>query len=60
MSWALVMTLIIFSKPEVTVVYGFTSEETCRYGGAQQELVLRDDLKVNTKERYTFTCIEIK
>ena len=59
MSWALVMTLIIFSKPEVTVVYGFTSEETCRYAWAQQEVVLRNDLKVNTKERFTFTCVAL-
>jgi hypothetical protein len=60
MSWALIATLILFSKPEVIVIHGFTSEETCRYSGIQQEVVLRDNLKVNTKERYTFTCIEIK
>ena len=57
MSWVLIMTLINFGKPEVTVVYGFTSEETCRYGGAQQELVLRNDIRIDTRNKYTFVCI---
>ena len=35
----------------------FSSEQACRYAGAQQELALRNDFKLNTSKYYTFICV---
>ena len=34
----------------------FSSEQACRYAGAQQEVALRNDFKLNTSKHYTFIC----
>lgn len=36
----------------------FTSEQACRYAGVQQEVALRQDLKLKTDGRYTFVCVK--
>ena len=35
----------------------FSSEQACRYAGAQQELALRTDFQLNTSKYYTFVCV---
>ena len=35
----------------------FTSEQACRYAGAQQEVTLRTDLQLSTSKVYTFICV---
>ncbi len=42
--------------PTVTVSE-HSSEQACRYAGAQQELALRNDFKLNTSKYYTFICV---
>ena len=36
----------------------FQTEQACRYAGAQQEVALRNDLKLKTDGRYTFICVK--
>ena len=57
--YVLIMTLW-FGFPSYTPVVTtteFTSEQACRYAGAQQELALRNDLNIKTHLYYTFTCV---
>ena len=57
--YVLIMTLW-FGFPRYTPVVTtteFTSEQACRYAGAQQELALRNDLNIKTFLYYTFTCV---
>jgi len=58
--WVLIMTIYITGSNQqgltMSTVQGFTSEDTCRYAGASQEVALRQDLKINTKN-YTFICV---
>lgn len=54
--WVLIMTLWWGTSCTFTTIE-FTSEENCRYGGAQQEVALRNDLGMNTKN-YTFICVK--
>ena len=58
MIYTLVMTvwLSINLFPTVTTS-DFSSEQACRYAGAQQELALRNDFKLNTSKYYTFICV---
>lgn len=55
--WILIMTMYIGYTPNIATAE-FTSEEACRYGGAQQEIVLRNDFRVNTARMYTFICVK--
>ena len=57
--YVLIMTLW-FGFPRYTPVVTtteFTSEQACRYAGAQQELALRNDLNIKTHIYYTFICV---
>ena len=36
----------------------FSNEQACRYAGAQQEVALRNDLKIDTSKKYTFICVK--
>lgn len=57
--YVLIMTLW-FSYPSynsVVTTTEFTSEQACRYAGAQQELALRTDFKLDTNRYYTFVCV---
>ena len=57
--YVLIMTLW-FGYPSYTPVVTtteFTSEQACRYAGAQQELALRNDPNIKTPLYYTFTCV---
>jgi len=58
MIYILIMT-IIFKGYEHSAISTteFSSEQSCRYAGAQQELTLRNDLKIKTHEHYTFICV---
>ena len=60
--WALIMTTVFATSHgydvKKTIIEGFTSEQACRYAGAQQELALRQDLKLKTDRRYTFICVK--
>lgn len=61
--WALIMTLgfgtaYSHSSYFQATLDNFKTEEACRYAGAQQEVVLRNDLKIKTNDRYTFVCVK--
>ena len=60
MNFILIMTLLSCStygcKPNVSTAE-FSSEQACRYAGAQQEVVLRNDFRINTSKYYTFICV---
>ena len=60
--WALIMTVYITGSNiqgfSMTTLDGFTSEQSCRYAGAQQEVALRNDLKIDTSKKYTFICVK--
>lgn len=58
--YVLIMTFILSypSAPRLSVATAvFTSEQSCRYAGAQQELAIRNDLQRSTKQ-YTFICVQ--
>ena len=60
MTYTLVMTIWLgfYNRytPVVTTAE-FSSEQACRYAGAQQELALRTDFQLNTSKFYTFICV---
>jgi hypothetical protein len=59
MIYTLIMTLWLRGggyTPTVTVSE-HSSEQACRYAGAQQEVALRNDLRLNTSKYYTFICV---
>lgn len=61
--WALIMTTYFVGvggggSAIISTLDGFTSEQACRYAGAQQEVALRNDLKLKTDGRYTFICVK--
>ena len=60
--WALIMTLSFKTAYDHTSYFqstldNFKTEEACRYAGAQQELALRTDFRLNTSKFYTFVCV---
>ena len=58
--FTLIMSIIIRGKLTVTTISGFDSIEACRYAGAQQEVALRNDFKIQTDRYYTVVCINMK
>ena len=58
MIYTLIMTLWFGTgyTPTITVLE-YSSEQACRYAGAQQELALRTDFQLNTSKYYTFVCV---
>ena len=60
MTYTLIMTIWLgfYNRytPVVTTAE-FTSEQACRYAGAQQEVILRNDFKLDTNKYYTFICV---
>lgn len=60
MTYTLIMTIWLgfYNRytPVVTTAE-FTSEQACRYAGAQQEVALRNDFKLDTNKYYTFICV---
>ena len=60
MTYTLIMTTWLgfcsHYTPVVTTAE-FSSEQACRYAGAQQELALRTDFQINTSKFYTFVCV---
>ena len=58
MIYTLIMTFWLRTGYTPTVTTSdFSSEQACRYAGAQQELALRNDFKLNTSKYYTFICV---
>ena len=60
MTYTLIMTIWLGFYNRYTLVVTtaeFSSEQACRYAGAQQELALRTDFQLNTSKYYTFVCI---
>ena len=56
--WSLIMTVYIMGlNVETETLQGFQTEQACRYAGAQQEVALRNDFKLNTDKYYTFICV---
>ena len=58
----LIITVLFYTASghksySTTVVSNFSSEQTCRYAGAQHEVTLRQDLKMSTDKQYSFTCV---
>ena len=45
-------------QPFIVTLDNFQTEQSCRYAGAQQEVALRNDLKLKTDGRYTFICVK--
>ena len=60
MTYTLIMTIWLgfYNRytPVVTTAE-FSSEQACRYAGAQQEVALRTDFQINTSKYYTFICV---
>ena len=60
MTYTLIMTIWLgfYNRytPVVTTAE-FSSEQACRYAGAQQEVALRNDFKIDTSKYYTFICV---
>lgn len=58
--WALIMTVHLGYNGAMgmTTLDNFQTEQACRYAGAQQEVALRNDLKLKTDGRYTFICVK--
>ena len=54
----LIMTYIINTAyPSLSITTAeFATEQSCRYAGAQQEAVIRNDYQRSTKT-YTFICV---
>ena len=59
MSYILIMTLYLNVKnPSMSITAAeFSSEQACHYAGAQQEVALRNDFKLDTSKYYTFICV---
>lgn len=58
MTYTLIMTLWFGTRyTPIVATSDFSSEQACRYAGAQQELALRNDFKLNTSKYYTFICV---
>ena len=63
MIYTLIMTIYVthyhtgFPLVTNTSTAEFDSEQACRYAGAQQEIVLRNDFKLKTDKHYTFICV---
>ena len=58
MTYMLIMTLWFGTRYTPTVTTSdFSSEQACRYAGAQQEVTLRNDFKLDTSKYYTFICV---
>ena len=60
MTYTLIMTIWLGFYDRYTPVVTtaeFSSEQACRYAGAQQELALRTDFQLNTSKYYTFICV---
>ena len=60
--WALIMTIYVTGSSQqglsMSTLDNFQTEQACRYAGAQQEVALRNDLKLKTDGRYTFICVK--
>ena len=60
MAYILIMSIWMSSynaQPVTISTAEFGSEQACRYAGAQQEIALRNDFKLNTSKYYTFICV---
>ena len=66
--WALIMTVYLgipsYSESAATLtisnIANFEAEILCRQAGAQQEVILRNDFKINTAKKYSFICVKTK
>lgn len=65
--WALIMTVYLGhsgfaydsrSSIVVSTLDNFKTEQDCLRAGGQQEVALRNDLKLKTDGRYTFICVK--
>ena len=57
MTYMLIMTIWLKGTYASMAIAEFSNEQACRYAGAQQELALRNDFKLNTTKYYTFICV---
>lgn len=58
--FTLIMSVIFNGKLIVVPIQGFETLEACNYAGAQQEVVMRNDFKIQTDKRYTVVCVNMK
>ena len=58
--FTLIMSIIVGGKLTITTISGFDSLEACIYAGAQQEVAMRNDFKIQTDKRYTAVCVNMK
>ena len=66
--WALIMTVCLgipgYNQSAATLTIGtvstFETEILCRRAGAQQEVILRNDFKIDTGKKYSFVCVKLK
>ena len=61
--WSLIMTVYLGAQStksplSMASVQGFQTEQACQYAGAQQEVALRNDFKIDTSKKYTFICVK--
>ena len=57
MTYILIMTIWLKGTQASMTIAEFSNEQACRYAGAQQELALRNDFKLDTSKYYTFICV---
>lgn len=58
--FTLIMSVIFNGKLIITSISGFETIEACSYAGAQQEVAMRNDFKIQTDKRYTVVCVNMK
>lgn len=57
MTYILIMTIWLSGSYTAMATAEFSSEQACRYAGAQQEQAIRTDFQRNTSKYYTFICV---
>ena len=58
MTYILIMSMWLDATCASMATAEFSNEQACRYAGAQQEVALRNDLKIDTSKKYTFICVK--
>ena len=58
MTYILIMSMWLNGTYASMATAEFSNEQACRYAGAQQEVALRNDLKIDTSKKYTFICVK--
>ena len=58
--FTLIISVIFGGRLLIVPLTGFETLEACNYAGAQQEVALRNDFKIQTGTYYTVVCVNMK